>query len=645
MTDATPDSADRAGVLAQRLARRHWFLVPALLILAGALAVSSFLGDSITYDETSHLTAGMSYLKTGDYRLAPDHPPLAKLWAASPLLFVDHAWPAADDPGWQKADVFFTGRAWLFGLNDGERLVVVSRCMMVILLVGLCATIYALGRVLFGPAAGLLALTLAVLSPTLLAHGRLVTTDLPIALTTTLTLLAFGSLLRRVTWPRLVACGVVLGAASATKLSWPLVLPALGVMAAIAVLRREALKIAAARRRVRALKLRKERLVAVVALAMLLTATTWASIWSCYGWRVSIFPSATAGEVDPSVEPAAEVLASAWGHALYKEDGSPRSGFMPALLRLASNWHLLPDAYLFGLAWTLESTRGRNAYFMGQTGEGGWRLYFPTAAAIKTPIAVLALLVAGIVALVRRRGQSGNTILLAGLVAYVAIHSAYVINSNFNIGHRHLLPIYPALFVLAGASATWARARVGRWLVAAAVAWLAGANLWIHPHYLSYFNELVGGPRHGHEYLADSNIDWGQDLKRLADYSAEHPGETIKLSYFGSAVPTRYGFPCELLPSSIDTGSTVGLDGGGLYVISATHLLGVYDKFSQESFWADPQTRAYFRELGTHSEHYARLRWGRFLFNLRRRPPDERIGWSLFVYRLTADDVEELTRP
>ena len=653
--------------------------MPALLALVALLAITSLLGDSITYDETSHLTAGMSYLKTGDFRLAPDHPPLGKIWAAWPLLFVEHTWPPIDTPGWRSADVFLTGRTWLFELNDGEGLMRIGRGMMVVLLAALCLAIYVLGNRLFGRKAGLLALVLAVLSPTLLAHGRLVTTDLPITLGITLILLTFALLLRRVSVVSLLAAAAALGLASVTKFSWPLVLPPLAVMAVVAVLRTTPIEIAAGRGwrddtrlrpRFRQLLRRRERVVVVVVLVLCLVVTTYASIWVCYGCRLSIFPESRLSAVgvggsDPTVEHAAEKLATDWHWALHNPDGKPRPGIVPAFVRLAGARHLLPDAYLFGLAWTHEATRGREAYFRGETLVGGWRWYFPLAFAIKTPIAMMILLGAGIVSLIwRRRGQCQDPVLLAGLIAFSLIYVVYVISSSFNIGQRHLLPIYPAVLVFAGASAVWLETRLGRGLIGAAIVWLAAANLWIHPHYLSYFNELVGGPSKGHLYLADSNIDWGQDLERLAYYAAEHPDDTIKLSYFGSAVPTSYGFDCKLLPSSIETGSAEHLDGGGLYVISVTHLLGVYDPFARDAFWRDPHRQQQYLQLhalietppeGDNSDvrhqrelvrnRYARLRWGRFLYNLRRRPPDERIGYSLFLYHLTQAEIDELTHP
>ncbi|MGD8451611.1 MAG: glycosyltransferase family 39 protein [Phycisphaerae bacterium] len=652
--------------------RLHRVLVPGLLVLTAVLAVTSLLGDSLTYDENSHLTAGMSVLETGDYRLAPDHPPLAKIWAAWPLLFTDQEWVPADNHGWQIADVFITGRTWLFELNDGERLLPIARCMIVVLLVALCLAVYATARTLFGPSAGLLALALAALSPTFLAHGRLVTTDLPITLCLTLVLLTMARLLQRVTVWRLLAAAAALGAASVTKMSWPLILPAVAGMFVAVLVRQTPLEVRRGRGEsaVRLLERPRQRARVLAVLAVVLGLTTWTSIWACYSGRVSMFgPAVTKsledGTADAATRDLVDNLSVAWNRALSDENGQPRTSFVPSTLRFLADWNLLPEAYLFGLAWTFEVTGGRIAYFCGEVNTAGFTWYFPVAFAIKTPVATMLLVIAGIVALARRRcAWNRDVLLLTGHAVFVALYVPYVIHSGFNIGQRHLLPIYPALFAVGGAAAAWLRSRVGRVLIGLAVVWLAGANAHIYPHYLSYFNELIGGPANGRYYLADSNIDWGQDLKRLATYAHEHPEETIKLSYFGSADPTCYGFPVTLLPSSIETGSYGALAGGGLYVISVTNLLGVYESYAWESFWADPKWPAYYRKVedylaappvddtaATQKERAVatrerdKLRWGRFLYRLRRRPPGQRIGWSMFVYHLSAADVEELAKP
>lgn len=650
--------------------RLHLIAVPGLLLLAALLAVSSALTDSVTFDETSHLTAGFSNLRTGDFRLAPDHPPLGKIWCAWPLLFVDHEWPPRDHEFWQTANTYYLGRLWLFELNDGQRLVLIGRLMMILLLLATCLAIYALARDLCGPPAGLLALVLAALSPTLLAHGRLVTTDLPITLCTATVLLAFGRLMQRVTWLRLIAAAVALAAAAAAKFSWPLVLPAVLALALHAIGRRAPLgagddaPAAGPPANARRAAQRRHAAGLVLGCAAFVALVVWGGIWTCYLWRrtvVAPIPGADEATVR-ALEQADAGVALAWRLALHHPDGTPRRGVAPALLRAAVATGLLPDAYLLGLAQTLASTSERSAYLCGRYSTRGWRSYFPIAFAIKTPLPTLLLVAAGCAALVRRRAPLRAPGLLLGLGTFAAVYGAYAVLGHINIGHRHLLPLYPVLLAVAGAAAAWLAHRAGRWLVAGAVVWLLAANLWIHPHYLAYFNELVGGPSRGHRYLADSNIDWGQDLLRLADYVRRHPGAPVKLAYFGSAVPTHY-LPCTALPSFIPFEPAAELT-AGLYVASVTQLLGVNDLEIRDEFWV-PDVRRAYAELGRIATappppdeppqrreqreqartEFAELRAKRLLNGLQKRRPDDRVGYSLFVYRLTDADIEALTRP
>jgi 4-amino-4-deoxy-L-arabinose transferase-like glycosyltransferase len=629
--------------------------VPALLALTAVLAVTSLVGDSITFDETSHLTAGMSYLKTGDFRMAPDHPPLAKIWCALPLLLMHPYWPAADNAYWQEGEIFPLGRQWLFELNDGQRLLVAARCMMVVLLLGTCLATYALARRLFGPTAGLLALALAALSPTLLAHGRLVTTDVPIALMLSLTLLTYARLLERNTWPRLLAAGLALAAASVTKMSWPLIVPALGAMAAVFIFRPAS----------PGLSSRRGRAAIVLGSAVFMLFVTVLGIWTCYGWRSAIVPPlpATAdAAAQAQQERAVAELSERWQHALTDpRTGLPRGGIAPGLLRALAASGLLPEAYVLGLGLTVEATQMRGAYLMGQYSNTGWYSYFPIAFALKTPLATIGLVLAGIAALVWRKTGTRDQALLIGVATFAVLYAGLAIGGQFNIGQRHLLPIYPVLFVFGGAAAVWLEHRVGRWLVGGALAWLLAANLWIYPQYLTYFNELSGGPRHGYKWLADSNIDWGQDLVRLGRYARAHPEEPVKLAYFGSGLPSAY-VPCTALPSYYSFEPRAELS-AGIFAISVTQLLGVYDVYVRDEFWTPEALRQYALlrqrvlepvlegEAGADAQRsrlmtqYQELRPRLLINRLRHRPPDERAGYSLFIYHLKVDDIERLTQP
>jgi len=615
-----------------RLDRSHRFIVPVLLILSAVLAVTSLVGDSITYDEISHLTSGMSYLLTGDFRLGPEHPPLAKMWVAWPNLLTEQKWPSPYSKQWQKGYVWQVGRTWFYDLIDGEHLLILSRCMMVILLSATCVCIYAIGRRLFGPGAGLLALLLAALSPTLLAHGRLVTTDLPATLCMLLILITFARLVDCITWPRILIFSVTLSASSLTKFSWPLIIPALAIMAIIAVCRNKPFicPLLGKTFKQKDIKSRRQRLFIMAGIWIVAAAIVWLSIWTCYGWQFSPFRGSDRDKammmaVSAPGKPYPADMGQAWQSVLRDSDGKLLKGPVPAFVRWGRNYRLLPEAYLYGIAFTNKTTRTRSAYLNGRISNTGFLAYFPTAFAIKTPVAVMLLFLAGVVVLIMNfKKLVRDYPLFIGLAAFAVLYALFAVTANINIGHRHILPVYPLLFVVAGASAVWLKARPGRWLIGMAVVWLAAVNIWIHPHYLSYFNELIGGPTN----------------------------------------PTRYGFECQMLPSSWNFGKPADLS-AGTYAISVTRLLGVYYPMARDSFWNNPTNKRSYKLLtdilaGTATSQpsnltpqqktqlnrqYGLLAKAKVINQLRHREPDERVGYSLFIYRLTQSDVDALVKP
>jgi hypothetical protein len=165
--------------------------------------------------------------------------------------------------------------------------------------------------------------------------------------------------------------------------------------------------------------------------------------------------------------------------------------------------------------------------------------------------------------------------------------------------------------VAAGEVAGWLwswRRPAGLVLASALALWYAGGTLRNHPHHLAYFNEIGGGPANGWRLLVDSNLDWGQDLKRLATWMRENGVPRLKLSYFGSADPAYYGIDAEALPgyrAPHATHVTREVRPGDVVAVSATHLQGVY---------VDPEDRA-------------------LLARFRGLPPIGRVGWSILVYR------------
>lgn len=638
---------------------RNPLLAALLLAAAAILAVTSLLGDSATIDEPVHLTAGYVQLKTGDMRMATGHPPLARLWAALPLLAFSPTLPDPSSKDFVESSVLEVGRAFL-AQPGGDRLLTAGRLMIVLLLLATDAAVYFASKRLFGATAALVSLGVAALSPDLLSHGHLVTTDLPAAFAAFLVLVAFAAMLRRVTILRLAAAAASLGLFSVTKFSWPVVLPSIVLMGLFVALRRPPLELGLPRRPepIR-LERRLPRLAVLLSAGTIAGLAAWSAIWLCSGLSYSPFR----WHVDPSVhmfvppdsrraEPTNQ--AEAWDALLLDEHGAPVRGLIPELVRWGRNRRVLPESYLYGLALFHKLASPRVSYFRGEIRTTGQPAYFPVAFAIKTPIPTLLLIAAGLAALLTTRAPRGrDPALLLGLISFVVFYALFAVSAPLNIGHRHILPLTPALAVLSGASVFLFG---GRWRLAPAVLvlWLSVVTLRTSPLHLGYFNEFAGGPANGWRWLADSNLDWGQDLKRLAGWLRARGNPDIKLAWFGVADPVTLGIRCEELPSYEPFSRPAVLD-AGLYVVSVNQMLGLYFPQARDSFWESAASRDTYERLWWKARGpdfstaeqalLEKLQMARLLHALKGRPPDDRIGSSLFVFRLSRDDIDRLLRP
>ena len=535
----------------------HRIAVPALLALFVVCGWISLSLESATFDETAHVAAGVSYLETGDFRLNPEHPPLAKLVAAAPLALLDRGGVDTNSPLWTGTPVsdddprrshayqwgigfeFLNGPHESAARRDPSARLTPARCAILGLGALLALVVYAWARSLYGPPAGLLALALAVTCPTLLAHARLVTTDLPAALGFTATAFLVWRWLAAASWRRAACAGAALGAALLFKFSCALLAPLIVVLAAVAVATG---------------RLDAKRAAAGIAL---IAAIAYASIWAGYGFRF-------AASRDPDY-----VLE--WADLAGEYRPSPAIDF-------ARTHRLFPEAYLYGLAYAKSQSASRIAFLDGDQSLAGWYRYFPEAFLFKTPLAFTALALWVIAAgLIRTRGKSfdGWCVALTPLV-----FAAAAIQSRFNIGHRHVTPVYPFLCVAIAPAAAWLQERGAR---AVAVAVLT-ASCFVSfalatPRYLSYFNVAAGGPRGGAKHLVDSNIDWGQDLPRLKRWMAAHRVAEVDLAYFGTADPHAYGIEFRKVALYMDFFPDLPVvrpQPGRYLAASVTFLEGVY---------------------------------------------------------------------
>jgi hypothetical protein len=179
-------------------------------------------------------------------------------------------------------------------------------------------------------------------------------------------------------------------------------------------------------------------------------------------------------------------------------------------------------------------------------------LYFPAVIAIKSTLPFLIFMLLAIGAMVARRFSRWREILF--LTIPPAIYLLVAMSSQMNIGVRHILPMYPFLYVLAAGATKTLIGVDRRWICAVAglLIWQAVSVVRVFPVYMAYGNELWGGPSSVHKYLSDSNVDWAQQLIATKKYLDARGITSCWFVYFAAGVAdtNTYGIPCKLLPTT-----------------------------------------------------------------------------------------------
>ena len=536
-----------------------------ILILCAAAALAAhfcmglmFISSAApTYDETVHLASGYSCLATGKYVInIMDHPPLAEMAAAAALLPVS---PLTFDthPYFLNVRPYHYGDLFLYqNTASAEKLLNTARVLSLLLWSGLLAFfIWLFAFKAAGPEAAAFSVSVFALMPVFISNNALVTTDAAPAV------LYFGAF--------------CLGYSFSS-------LPVLSA----AVRGRKTVKI-----------LDNRRLYLYAALSGLVTGLAMASKFSMF-----IIPPILIAFwiVHDLLEPKIGLPRLLWYSSVY---------LGAALLTLALVYKFDIALYLAGLGATLKRLdQGRASFVWGHYSLKGVWWYFPLAFVIKTPLAVLALGLAGL-ASVRSSFKKDHLWLLLPPLIYFGLS----MNAKVQIGFRHILPVMPFLAVLAGLGAVYVwRSRGLRYLLAPLVLLWVWGLVRTGPYYLAYFNELAGGPDNGYKFLVDSNLDWGQDVKTLSSWLKKRGNPPVVLSYFGVARPEYYGV--KYLPLGVV--SNIELQGTGedlcridrlLLAVSATNL--------QSAYYPDKKT----------------FEW------LKVREPVFKAGYSIFLYDLSSD--------
>ena len=669
-------------------------LVTALLALHTWLAVSATIDLGVTGDETVHLTGGYSYWRFNDYRLHPENGNLPQRWAALPLLVSNPTLNATARPDlWRESDVWQIGQSFFFESgNSIDYLLLNARSMMVLWSVATGLLVFFWSRKLWGDLAGLFSLLLYSVSPTTLAHGALVTSDMCAAFWLLAATGAWWRVTEQITAPRLALSLAAAAFAAVAKFSCLLLLPTAALIVFWRLARPHALQVNTSFRAPgRAITTVGGRLGIYLGVAGLHVMAAAALIWLFFGLRYSGF--------SPELPAALTYYPSTDGVL-------PPEGLLRWAIMQNRELNLLPEAFIHGFTFVVHAAQTRGAFLVGEYSNTGWWWFFPFAFLVKSSLAeLIAFSLFPLFWVIRffkdRTAASQQAGALVPLLLLFVVYAAVSLASHLNIGHRHILPLYPILFIFAGylvggtsprpqaiatgpsraanepaavVSATFIRLIATKpfpvtGLVAVLVAGVAIIeSTGIRPHYLAFFNAAAGGPRQGWRLLVDSSLDWGQNLPRLRLWLDAHrnPAEKVYLSAFGADDPFYRGMKVtELSPYySFERKLRWEPLRGGLYCVSASLLQDVYSPYSGP--WTRDREAGYqhllrtveydLKEKGrspffginvsTDMELWSldRLRFARLGQLLRVRKPDAIVGHTLFIYRLSDKDVHDAVR-
>jgi 4-amino-4-deoxy-L-arabinose transferase-like glycosyltransferase len=522
----------------------------ALLVLAASEIFLSNRQESQVWDEADHLYAGYEYWKHADFGRNPEHPPLAKLVAASALLPLHLTEPDGPNSNFKLRD-FYDGTGFLYAA-DADRLLARARGMMLIFSLGLALAVFAAGREMFGPEAGLLAMALFCLEPMLLANGGLVTTDMTLSCLLFVSVNAFYRYVKRPTVLRLLVCSIAVGLTLVAKQSGVFVFP---ILAAVALVDKIRTRPPAEKDRM------ATRAIARLAFAFVCIAVvSYGVLWAIYGFR---YAARVAG---PPMLPTLNAYIAAIPNSVER-----------AAIGLCARYHLLPEAYLYGWSDILQIPGKRVSLVLGKLTIGPHWFLFPEMILMKTTIALLVLL-----ALVPFAGISRHQREFLFMAIPAAFYLLIAVGSGMNAEARYILPVYPFCIVLAGAAGWDIAHRSRRWAVCVAtlLIFAAASSLHAFPDYLAYSNEAFGGPSQSYHLVAGANGDWAQSLKWVKSYLDRNHVSDCWFDYTDPDIdPKYYGIACKpLLTAWVPRGypflGQVPPIISGTVLISATELAG-----------------------------------------------------------------------
>lgn len=529
----------------------------ALLVILLALLVRQAATTGVTMDEPNHMLSAHFFWGGDKVYHVPDLAPLLKIatgWV--PRTF---GLEIADHPRWQSKDEWAAAAAWAVDLKDPfyQRLTFLFRLPALLFSLATVLLIWRWGREIGGGMAALIAAAIFAFEPTALGHGALVKNDVAAAAG----YLAFWFAAWRY-WQ----------APSWRTVAWLAAAALLGVLAKLSLI------ILAGIGPVILLVRQWRRFPQHF---LLFVAILYLGLCTAYQWNLRLLHPVEV--LDRWADPKVPWLFTAVGQIF--------------------QWLPVPTYFwqgCIGLFWS--SADRPPIYLLGAVRHTADPWYFLIALAVKVPVGFQILFLAAAVYTIRKR-DALSVFLLLPPVLYIALASL----SGHQLGIRLILPALPFAALMA------ARAAVEhKRIVLLAVALGAGESLFCYPHGIAFFNTLAGGPANGLRYLADSNLDWGQDLPALREWATKNNAKGFRLAYFGADTPWRHFTDKEIVSTpppwneALAKGQKILQPEPAVYAISATLLPGHFFKSPYEDYYK------LFRD----------------------RVPTARIGYTIYIYDL-----------
>jgi len=580
---------ERISLLRDKISQKTTkILVTLVLALFFIITITSASFESAIMDEQAHIAAGYSYVTQGEMRLNPEHPPLLKdisglfLLPLSPNIPTDSIyWTNGINAQWDfgKEFLYKTG-------NDADKILFFSRLAPILLAVLFAFLLFKFSKELFGRKTALIALILFSFSPTIIAHSRYVTTDIAAAFGFFISFIYFIKFLKEPNKKNIFIAGIIFGTAQLFKFSLILQIPfllLLSVLWSFTYFEKNNLKIF--------FKL----LFKYIGLSFLVFLIGYVFVvWPIYKINILNYekgPSKEQKELILSADSCNQSNIKNLGSSQFRDTACQLKDSKYKKLSELTVWMsdkslLRPYAqYSLGALMVAErSSLGSTNYFLGKVSDKAHKSYFPILYILKEPLALHIMILISLVFLWSKisnyfnKGHRKNIEYKAlnvqnyskkyfnelSMLLFIIFYFVFSINSNLNIGIRHILPIYPFIFILLSlVISKWLSEmpsfefsadpniakrlfsfyikKAGRYLILIIMLlWYIISSVSVYPNFLTYFNELAGGPKNGSQYASDSNLDWGQSLKELAVFVEERNIKNIKLDYFGGGSPEYY---------------------------------------------------------------------------------------------------------